>query len=70
MNDISYEALEDSRPNISSLEAISFCLLQLYNDNEHGIDDYVVGMLTYEELIGALLLARDEAEDFTDVRGL
>ena len=55
--------LESARPTIDTAEAVEFCLRQLYRDRRHGIDDEVVAHLTFEELIGALLHARDIAKD-------
>lgn len=66
MMDCSQEALEESRPNIHPLEAIDHCLYQLYKDTKHEVADSVVDSLTFEELIGALLLARDGVETLTD----
>jgi len=63
MKDITREALEAHRPLISTMEAITFCLEQLYRDKSKCLEDEVVDALIYEELIGALLLARDLAED-------
>jgi len=54
--------LESSRPQIVAYEAVDFCLRQLYADRRHKLDDEVAHRLTYEELIGALLAARDELE--------
>jgi len=62
MKDYSREELELSRPQVSPLEAVEFCLQQLYADKTKTIDDRVAGCCTYEELIGALLHARDELE--------
>ena len=55
--------LEVCKPSVSAETAIDHCLDQLYRDNEHAITDEVVDYLTYEELIGALLLARDRLEE-------
>jgi hypothetical protein len=62
MEDISREALEASRPTIDPTATISFCLDQLYRSRERRLKDPVTPdmALTFEELIGALLLARDE----------
>jgi hypothetical protein len=60
MRDCSQEALEASRPEKSAAESVDFCLQQLYQDRTHTIDQIVAGVMTYEELIGALLLARDD----------
>lgn len=53
--------LEADRPVIDCNQAVNFCLVQLYRDKEHVLSDEVCSNLTYEELIGALLLARDAA---------
>ena len=55
------QELESGRPSIDASEAVDFCLTQLYSDREHTLDDEVCHNLTYEELIGALLLALDIA---------
>jgi len=55
------QELESGRPKIDAAEAVGFCLTQLYRDREHTLDEEVCHNLTYEELIGALLLARDIA---------
>jgi hypothetical protein len=60
MRDISQETLEASRPDKSAAECVDFCLRQLFQDRTHTIDQTVAGVLTYEELIGALLLAQDK----------
>lgn len=68
MRDYSQEILEESRPNVSPAEAVDFCLRQLYRDRRHETEDEVVARLTFEELIGALLLAKDEIEIAMDYR--
>ena len=55
--------LEARRPSIDAAEAVEFCLSQLYRDKEHTLAEDVCHNLTYEELIGALLLARDIANE-------
>ena len=56
--------LEDSRPSVTPLEAVSYCVDRL----EDWIDIYdeltteFCPSLTYEEVLGALLLARDVIE--------
>ena len=57
------ESLEDSRPDKDALEVVEFCVNRLFDDRVHCITDEVVHQLTYEELIGALLLARDEISE-------
>ena len=57
---ISKEDLESSRPNIDVLSGINFCLNAFYEDKTHYVsEDCIAGRLSYEELIGVLLLARD-----------
>jgi len=63
MKDYSKEALSASRPKKDVEDCINFCLNQLFNDNTHEIEDEVVEGLTFEELIGALLLVKDELEE-------
>lgn len=59
MKNISMEKLESERPDLQPENAVQFCLESLYQDNTKKLDDYVCEGCTYEELIGALLLARD-----------
>lgn len=66
MKDYTKEVLENKRPNKSAEDAIEFCLNQLYADKEHVIGGKIVAKLTFEELIGALLLARDEISMLED----
>jgi len=61
MKDKSREELESTRPRqITALEGIEFSLDRLYADRNHDIGDMIVHSLSFEELIGALLLARDD----------
>jgi len=60
MKDYSKEILEKSRPERSALECVNFCLNCLYDDNKLTISDTIGDRMTLEELIGALLKARDE----------
>lgn len=53
------ETLEAGRPTVEAERAIAFCLGGLYADTSKRTVDPVVPSLTFEELIGALLLARD-----------
>jgi len=62
---------DGSRPDKPALEVITFCLRRLYADKKHMFQGDVVDGLTFEELIGALLMAKDlaterqeEEEDF------
>ncbi|MCX6700934.1 MAG: hypothetical protein NTV68_13625 [Methanomicrobiales archaeon] len=74
MKDYTQEEWEnDEYPQDSALYCINFCLGQLYEDQTHTIGDVVCnGRLTFEELIGALLLARKQIRDLNsnlDVSG-
>jgi hypothetical protein len=59
MKDTRKKILESSRPNHSASHCITHALNALFNDNTKSIKDEVVNGLTYEELIGTLLLAKD-----------
>jgi hypothetical protein len=62
MKDQTRDQLECTRPRVVPVSAVNFCLAQLYADRLHRCGDEVVRNLTFEELIGALLLARDAVE--------
>lgn len=63
MKDYNKESLEAERPKqIGGHASIMFALERLYADSEHEITEEIVDGLTFEELIGALLLARDTVE--------
>lgn len=62
MKDQSQRSLEADRPNVPALDCVNFCLKQLYRDETKRMTDEVVHHLTFEELIGALLAARDKLE--------
>ena len=59
MRSHSQETIESSRPKENVLTTIEHCLRRLYADTKTDLNQLVVQGLTYEELIGALLLARD-----------
>lgn len=63
MRDISKSEAEWARPSIPARQAINFCIRKLLADDEKSRTDEVVEGLTYEELLGALMLAKDLAED-------
>ena len=63
MRDFNKVGLNASRPNEYALNLIDFCLEQLYKDKKHVVTDEIVEDLTFEELIGALIRAKDELED-------
>ena len=62
MKDVPRHMLIMNRPTIDLHEGIRFCLESIFDDKEHYISDEIVKGLTFEELIGVLLLARDRAE--------
>jgi hypothetical protein len=64
MKDHSKTSLEDSRPTESALHCVKFCLECLYDDKKLVIEDKIGERLTIEELIGALLKARDTIEEY------
>lgn len=69
MKGSSREELEKGRPQqVDALGAIQFCLNALYKDRTKEITELVVYECSYEELIGALLLARDSVEELLEVR--
>lgn len=55
------ELLESGRPKQTPAETIGYCLERLFEDRDHLLSDEVVKGLQFEELIGALLQARDLA---------
>jgi len=59
MKTYSKEKLETMRPDCSDRTCVEHCLTNLYDSKTLSIHDYVTPGLTYEELIGALILARD-----------
>lgn len=61
MIDFTKKQLLESRPAQSVDETIGFCLERLFEDHKHYMTDEICRGLTYEELIGALLQAQDEA---------
>ncbi len=62
MRDYTQEELEETRPHPDTLDCINHCLRSFYRDTEHSVTDVISPYLTYEEVIGALLLARDSLE--------
>jgi hypothetical protein len=63
MKDCDRRFLEEGRPEVPATQAVDHCLDCLFSDNKRSIHDEVVKGLSFEELIGALLLSRDLAED-------
>lgn len=68
MKDVKKVVAEASRPNDGALHSVKFCLKQLYADREKIVKDEVAKDLTYEDLIGALLSARDAIEELEPIR--
>jgi hypothetical protein len=60
MKDVTGLTLHKGPTQIQPLEAVEFCLDRLDADNEHLVEEEIAKSLTYEEVIGALILARDE----------
>jgi hypothetical protein len=63
MRDMSRSEIEGSRPELPVNEVVEVCYQKLIGDNKHGIEDEIVHGLTFEELLGALLLCRDHFEE-------
>ena len=59
MKDATQQALEACRPTATPLEGVQYCLKKLYEDSQHKCLDKICPDLTYEEVIGVLLQARD-----------
>ena len=69
MLDYTKKTLMKGRPRLSAADAVDFCLHKLFTDDTKFIGEDVVDGLTFEELIGALLLAMDANRGkTTDVR--
>lgn len=62
MKNATQEQLCTGRPDEDPWQAVQFCLDRLVEDKTKNTHDCVVLGLSYEELIGALLLARDAIE--------
>lgn len=63
MKDATPYELSQDRPNESARNCINHCLSCLFTDKTKLCEDLVVHNLSYEELIGTLLAARDVCED-------
>ena len=63
MQDYSKEELETGYGTLNAEHTVNFCLNQLYADKTHKLSDEVVDRLTFEELIGALLIAKKTIQD-------
>ncbi|MBW8185504.1 hypothetical protein [Shewanella nanhaiensis] len=60
MRDIDKKELESGRSPLEVLEGVDYCLDALFKETEKGIDDFVVKGLKFEELVGILLVVKDE----------
>lgn len=60
MKDASIEYINSCRPEEDALWLLDFCLDALYKDKVNKFNDDINKNLTYEELLGTLLKARDE----------
>lgn len=63
MRDVDTDYLEGLRPRMQAQQAINHCLSCLIRDDQHRLSDQVVEGLSFEELIGTLLVARELAQD-------
>ena len=61
---VGYTEDDGSRPEISALEAVEFCIKKFLKDGSREPEENVVSGCRYEEVIGALLLAKDSLEDY------
>jgi len=58
--------LRDRRPSIDVDEAVNYCLQALFDDKEHCFKECFASYITFEELIGALLLMEDRLKEDRD----
>lgn len=68
MKDVSEDVCESARPEVSAEFAVKRSLRLLYEDRSKGVMEEVVTDLTFEELIGTLLLARDAIDELRDLQ--
>lgn len=68
MKDASPTLIESGRPDGSPAQTVEYCLRQLYADRHKSVRDEVAKDLTYEELLGALLHARDSIQELRDLQ--
>jgi hypothetical protein len=62
MKDVSREYINRGRPDEDTLWLLDFCLDALYKDTKHKFNEDINKNLTYEELLGTLLKAKDEIQ--------
>lgn len=63
MKDHLREYYEAFRPTVSLEQALNHCLDRLFADRKFSAEDEVVARLTFEELIGALLMCKDALDE-------
>jgi len=66
MRNVTQHDLEETRPDSPLEETLAYCLKQLYADRQHDVTEEFIHGLTYEELIGTLLQARDMCEELKE----
>jgi hypothetical protein len=64
MKDMTKEEINDGRPVDDALWLVNFCLDALYDDKVHNFTDAINSRLTFEELLGTLLKAKDSLESY------
>lgn len=62
MKDLPEKELRESRPDHDLAHTVIHCLTRLFADEVHNTTDEVVKGLSFEELIGTLLLAEDSTK--------
>jgi len=55
--------IEAGRPAIDAMQGVNFALQRLCEDDEHLVTQEIVRGLTFEELLGVLLVARDTIKE-------
>lgn len=66
MKDFTQIDLEATRPDTNVNDTIAYCLNRLYADQTHTVGEEVVPGLSFEELIGTLLQARDLCDEMKE----
>jgi len=64
MKDATEKELQEERPAVDLEDALKHCLSALYKDDEHMFQDYIVKGLSFEELIGTLLMAQEMEQEY------
>lgn len=67
MRDYDEKMLRGYKPSISPSEAVEFCLEALCRDTLRKTTDEVCEHLTYEELLGALVLADEALKSYHEI---